>query len=56
MRSVPLSPGQEALVLTKTAMDDLLRYLLETRSSQPENIKVITLTAIISTDRSDWLE
>ena len=53
---IPVQPGQDALILTKTAMDDLLRYLLETREEQPENIKVITLAAIISTDRSNWLE
>ena len=55
MTSVPISPGQEALVLTKTAMDELLRYLLD-QNDQPENIQIITVAAIISTGRTDWLK
>jgi hypothetical protein len=53
--NIPVADGQDVLILTKTSMDELLRYLLETRDQQPENIKMITLAAIVSTNRGEWL-
>lgn len=55
-KPIYLSPGQEALILTKDAMGDLIKYLWEHMDMMPERVRMIAIAAAIETGRAEELE